>query len=308
VRNDVSKYLPFKTTSTSMKTTKKTSVISYVAIVATLMVLSGCETAHEQSQPQDIFSAASAGDLRKVEGILQVDPSQLNAREGHGLTPLQIASRDGRLPVVKLLVAKGADVNLKWEERGYTALHLASLNGQKSIVAFLSTHGADSMIKDGKGNTATECMYEGTGAGIEEHSAGILGGFTQCYIGRRLPMDKIAILKVPWTAGTVFATDVRIESVDGRYVRFRVLELLPGTHEIGYEMPVPSSDGIPKFKSKSCTTNFVAGHTYKIVGHSSADNVSKSYDVAKRETTTYYQNYRWWATIEDTTLKHPSEK
>ena len=53
-------------------------------------------------------------DLAAVEGIIQADPSSLNAMNSqNGLTPLQVAARRSHSGLVRLLAASGADLERK---------------------------------------------------------------------------------------------------------------------------------------------------------------------------------------------------
>jgi len=68
----------------------------------------------------------------------------------------------GILPLVKMFVENGADVNAKYEDvdndkfypKGTTPLMLASANGYLDIVEFLVKHGANVNAKDEYGSTA----------------------------------------------------------------------------------------------------------------------------------------------------------
>ncbi len=59
----------------------------------------------------------------------------------HGQSPLHVSATKGCKPAVELLVAHGADSNLKNYD-GQTPLALARENGHKEIVEFLQQHGA----------------------------------------------------------------------------------------------------------------------------------------------------------------------
>lgn len=59
-----------------------------------------------------------------------------------GMTALLLASRDGHLDAVKLLVEVGADVNAV-DPNGITPLLMALTNGQIDVAKFLLEHGAD---------------------------------------------------------------------------------------------------------------------------------------------------------------------
>jgi ankyrin repeat protein len=92
--------------------------------------------------------AAMLGDTEKVRGFLKkgIDGQDIG-------TALAGASRHGHLQVIKLLLAKGADVNAKGQyER--TALSEASGSGHLEIVKLLLVKGADVNAKDDSGWTA----------------------------------------------------------------------------------------------------------------------------------------------------------
>ena len=63
----------------------------------------------------------------------------LNGKRREGDTPLQAATRHGRIKVMEFLISKGADVNIK--SNGYSALYSAA-GGSPKTVALLLAHGA----------------------------------------------------------------------------------------------------------------------------------------------------------------------
>ncbi|MGA3048582.1 MAG: ankyrin repeat domain-containing protein [Terracidiphilus sp.] len=60
-----------------------------------------------------IHDAARKGDLKKVQALIQADPSSVNSKDSMGDTPLHLAALHGELAVAQALVAAGADVNVK---------------------------------------------------------------------------------------------------------------------------------------------------------------------------------------------------
>ena len=66
---------------------------------------------------------------------------------------LHLASINGHLEIVKLLLESGANVHIK-DKGDQTALHLASRNGHLEIVKLLLESGANVNIKDKNGQTA----------------------------------------------------------------------------------------------------------------------------------------------------------
>ena len=65
-------------------------------------------------------------------------------------TPLMYAALSGELSCVQLLLAHGADPNLK-NKQGKTALMKAASNNYPDIIAELLSHGADDEIQDKRG-------------------------------------------------------------------------------------------------------------------------------------------------------------
>ncbi len=90
----------------------------------------------------DIFAAAGLGDTERVEMLLNQDPKLATARDKSGLTPLIMAAKSGAVETVKLLLARGAEVNDKGVS-GWTPLHAATKSGKKEIVELLLAKGAN---------------------------------------------------------------------------------------------------------------------------------------------------------------------
>lgn len=78
---------------------------------------------------------ASLGEVEEVEKAL-ANGVDVNQTDDEGYSALQAAAENGNLEVVKLLVAKGADIAYKGE---YTALQLAEMAEQDDIVAYLKS-------------------------------------------------------------------------------------------------------------------------------------------------------------------------
>ena len=69
-----------------------------------------------------------------------------------GRTALMYAVVDGLMDFVNLLLAHGADVNLK-DKRSWTALHFAAQEYNYDMVSTLLQHGAIVDVQDSFGNT-----------------------------------------------------------------------------------------------------------------------------------------------------------
>ena len=95
-----------------------------------------------------IHDAAVKGDVKKIQAILAADPTQLNAKDKLGNTPLHWAAFHGNLPAVKALIDAGADVKAK---NNYGAFMPGELGGalwqggntQQDPVWLLQSHGVN---------------------------------------------------------------------------------------------------------------------------------------------------------------------
>jgi ankyrin repeat protein len=82
--------------------------------------------------------------------------TDVNERNAFGYTGLMYAAGNGKLQMARLLIAKGAKINLQSTNEGDTALHLACYNGdfndQTQIAQLLIAYGAEVNLpnKDGQ--------------------------------------------------------------------------------------------------------------------------------------------------------------
>jgi ankyrin repeat protein len=69
----------------------------------------------------------------------------------YGMTALMIAAREGQMEIARLLLQRGAAVDMP-DALGLTALHVAAINGQDEIVSLLLEAGAEprAQVEDGR--------------------------------------------------------------------------------------------------------------------------------------------------------------
>ena len=67
----------------------------------------------------------------------------MDAQSKYGKTALNWASKWGHLEIIRLLLEKGANVNIQHEYNHATALHWASWGGHLEVVRFLIDKGAN---------------------------------------------------------------------------------------------------------------------------------------------------------------------
>lgn len=108
---------------------------------------------------QEIQEAAKTGNLDKVNQLLHNDPDLLNHRDQRNKTALHFACQNGHFEVVKLLVEKGANVNIMdYDFR--TPLLWAAANGYSQILEILVKNGADRYKTDANGKSAVHLAVE----------------------------------------------------------------------------------------------------------------------------------------------------
>jgi len=91
-----------------------------------------------------LHEAAACGDADRVQAILQDQPERIDEYGSDGFTPLGLAAYFGYLDVVKLLLARGAQVNLHSRNaQKVAALHSAVSAQHGDIINLLIEHGAN---------------------------------------------------------------------------------------------------------------------------------------------------------------------
>ena len=99
-----------------------------------------------------LHKAAELGRLDIIKFAILETP--IDTRNySYGRTPLHIAAQKGQTEAVKLLVANGANINIKDDQRwgSNTPLHLAASSGQVEAVKTLVSLGANILVKDRDG-------------------------------------------------------------------------------------------------------------------------------------------------------------
>jgi ankyrin repeat protein len=95
----------------------------------------------------DVFEAAAIGDLDRLRGLLDDDPSLANAWSEDGFTALHFAAFFGHPASAKLLVERGAELGARSTNREFaydaTPLHSAAAAGQREACEVLLDAGAD---------------------------------------------------------------------------------------------------------------------------------------------------------------------
>lgn len=103
---------------------------------------------------EKLYRAAGTGTLGEIKKLLAAgaNPNAPSFR-GDGYTPLIEAAFRGRVDVVRLLIARKADVNAR-SRAGWTALMSAAWEGHTQVVKLLLENHADPNGRNGRGDTA----------------------------------------------------------------------------------------------------------------------------------------------------------
>ena len=100
-------------------------------------------------------TAAQKGDVVVLEKLLKLN-TYIDFYTKDGQTALMKAVQGGKLATVKMLLAKGADVNLQDADGNTTAHHLAKILNKKTaeVLNSLLASGLDLQVKNNSGETA----------------------------------------------------------------------------------------------------------------------------------------------------------
>lgn len=91
------------------------------------------------------------------------------------VAPLHSAVARRSLPVARLLLDRGADVNAR-QAGGFTPLHGAAANGDRAMSELLVDRGADPSARNDEGRTPSELAATRNHAGLADWLAGLMGG------------------------------------------------------------------------------------------------------------------------------------
>lgn len=140
----------------------------------------------------DLFSAIKSRDASKLSGLLG-GGEDVNSRSLAGEVPLVAAVRAGNIEVVRMILGKGANVNLPEEDEiRCSALMAAAAQGWADVVRVLIESGAQVDYQDATGSTALCEAAGGASAGHEEVIGLLIAAGAKVDLGSRLTPLMIA--------------------------------------------------------------------------------------------------------------------
>ncbi|MBN2768915.1 MAG: ankyrin repeat domain-containing protein [Campylobacterales bacterium] len=120
-------------------------------ILLCIIFLSFC-FADEKNGWSTLHQAVYDNNLVAIEKSIDEDSTLIEQKSNAGITPLHIAVKLRRMDIVKILLAKGADVDAQ-DNNGLTPLHYAIGQNQEELSRYLITIGADMDIQNSEGIT-----------------------------------------------------------------------------------------------------------------------------------------------------------
>ena len=107
-------------------------------------------TGQREQQVQQFHEAAKCGDIERLEQMLTEQADLVNAKDVRNFTALRWAAGNGHLAAVRLLVARGANLEDTFLG-GMTAIKLAASHGHANVVEHLIESGANLSIVSSEG-------------------------------------------------------------------------------------------------------------------------------------------------------------
>ncbi|XP_022978079.1 uncharacterized protein LOC111478166 isoform X2 [Cucurbita maxima] len=113
------------------------------------------------SSQKDLWLIVREGSLAGVDSalaLLKRNGGNINARNAFGLTPLHIAIWRNHIPIVRRLLAAGADPDARDGESGWSSLHRALHFGHLAVACILLQCGASITLEDSKCRTPIDLL------------------------------------------------------------------------------------------------------------------------------------------------------
>jgi hypothetical protein len=166
--------------------------------VLTAVLITGCG---KPKPAVDIWTAAGTGNIPALTEHLAAR-TDLNAREpAGGNTPLMLSAMFGQTEAARLLIGKGAKVDVKNND-GSTALHIAAFFCQLETAGLLLDKGADVNAKNNAGQTPLDTVIGKWTPDLERIYVYIAGSLHTQFDLERIKRDRPAMAELLRKNGT----------------------------------------------------------------------------------------------------------
>lgn len=105
-----------------------------------------------------VVQGGSVVDVDSALALLKKNGGSINSRNAFGLTALHIATWRNHIPIIKRLLAAGADPNARDGESGWSSLHRALHFGHLAVASILLKSEASVAIEDSKSRTPIDLL------------------------------------------------------------------------------------------------------------------------------------------------------
>ncbi|MCD9645409.1 hypothetical protein HAX54_034291 [Datura stramonium] len=165
---------------------------------------------------KDLWSAVQDGSVVDVDSSLaslKKRGGNINFRNAFGLTPLHIATWRNHIPIVKRLLAAGADPNARDGESGWSSLHRALHFGHLAVASILLQYGASITLEDTKSRTPIDLLSGPDLHGIEKNNSAATEVFSWgSGVNYQLGTGNAHIQKLPCKVDSLHGSDIKLVS------------------------------------------------------------------------------------------------
>ncbi|XP_038725746.1 uncharacterized protein LOC120016866 isoform X2 [Tripterygium wilfordii] len=105
-----------------------------------------------------VVREGSISDVDSALALLKKNGGNINSRNTFGLTPLHIATWRNHIPIVRRLLAAGADPDARDGESGWSSLHRSLHFGHLAVASILLQSGASVILEDSKSQIPVDLL------------------------------------------------------------------------------------------------------------------------------------------------------